>query len=495
MLAAGTRGGRRAWVLVGALLILGIGAVLLLRFHRPGPPIRVLLVVSEGGAGLSPHEARAAATLLQEHLESLTPLSTTIAMGMPVRSVHEPGHWLLCQVEPSRVGNLLALRYRWAWSEQLGGASVPWTERVLSAGSPVAIAASYADGMPLKARRGALVRSVPRDPEHFWSLVQAMVWRTGGTRQQEAEALVGAVAQAEPDCVSAWVTYGNLLFRNIMDIPERDRLARQFEAEANLSRALMLVPGHPRGTMLLAELKTSSGNTREALDLILGALRARPGSPTLLLGFTRAARTAGLLELAKRADALRLRNSFPEMDSYGWDKTLLYSGEWDRFRQSLNDRPGYPPHAAVPFFRGYLALLRGREAEAIPEFQRAEEVPNGTWQYVQLARVFRLALEKNRPVALKALDELGEAMAKTRIPDPELTIHLAEAYAFLDQPNAAMRTAGQAFTQGFGCREWYERSPLLVPLHAHPRWKFLLQHVQERRALLEGRFPISVLPE
>jgi hypothetical protein len=58
---------------------------------------------------------------------------------------------------------------------------------------------------------------------------------------------------------------------------------------------------------------------------------------------------------------------------------------------------------------------------------------------------------------------------------------------------SAMEMAGRAFARGFGCTVWYERSPMLEPLRSLPKWRALMQHLQERQALMEERFPVGLL--
>ena len=61
------------------------------------------------------------------------------------------------------------------------------------------------------------------------------------------------------------------------------------------------------------------------------------------------------------------------------------------------------------------------------------------------------------------------------------------------RPSDATAQADRAFARGFGCTVWYERSPMLEPLRSLPKWKALMQHLQERQALMEERFPVGLL--
>ncbi|MDE3033631.1 MAG: hypothetical protein KGI56_08215, partial [Acidobacteriota bacterium] len=88
-----------------------------------------------------------------------------------------------------------------------------------------------------------------------------------------------------------------------------------------------------------------------------------------------------------------------------------------------------------------------------------------------------------------------QARVGMREPDGEFSLRLAEAYALLGDRASAMDMAVRAFGRGFGCTEWYERSPMLQPLRALPQWQALIQHLQERQGLMESTFPSSLVED
>ena len=126
--------------------------------------------------------------------------------------------------------------------------------------------------------------------------------------------------------------------------------------------------------------------------------------------------------------------------------------------------------------------------KALEAFRRAERDPSAQKHVAQLAKAFRLQLEGHHPEALAALSELDRQRTGLRVPDGEFTFSMAEAAAYLGDQGQAMDLAHRSFSQGFGCTQWYERSPLLSSLQGLPRWKALLQHLHERQALMEARY-------
>jgi len=269
----------------------------------------------------------------------------------------------------------------------------------------------------------------------------------------------------------------------------------QSETEAQLRRGLLLVPGHPRGTFLLSLLMTDAGNQREALDLLLQARRRQPYNPTLLTGIAYAARGAGLLPLSRRAMDLRDGVAFAQVQSQAVDITCLYTGEIQRFEASLKEQSGHlrTTSGVLPFYRGYLALVQGDHARAHLEFQAAAALTNGYPNIIRLSEIFELILQGRKDDAWKKLREYDQERIGMREPDGEFTLRLAEAYALMGDRASAMEMASRAFARGFGCTEWYERSPMLEPLRGLPRWKALMEHLRERQKLMEDRFPIGLL--
>ena len=484
------------------LVLLGAGSGVAWFMARQGirGPLRILLITptpAQGPGALDAAEGRAIGALVQDLLEQRGGFAVTSVTAIPadLELFRGQSRTLLVQLEPQRQGGLLALPYRFVWGHQVASGGARWT--------PVAASAL----MPSQAFEGFLRRFpspvqpsvkglLPRSAEVFWELVRAGAWRLQNDHLEEALALTEEASRQEPDCASAWILLGNLRYRQMLNKPSALR-QEQSESEANLQRGLALAPGHPRGTFLLSLLKTDSGNHREALSLLLLARRRQPYNPTLLTGIAYAARGAGLLPLARRAMDLRDNLAFATLQPQAVDLTCLYTGEITRFEASLQEQPGHlrSTSGVLPFYRGYLALVRGDQALAQREFRSAEALANGYPNILRLSGIFDLILEGKKDLAWKQLREYDQERIGMREPDGEFTIRLAEAYALVGDRASAMDMAGRAFARGFGCTEWYERSPMLEPLRGLPKWKALVQHLRERQSLMEDRFPIGLLED
>jgi len=480
------------------LLIGGGGLAWLVSRQGLRAPLKVVLIsaATEEPGGLESAQLRAIGALVQDHLEQYGGFAVTSLTDIPndLEPLQDRPRTLMVLLEPRRHGDLLELGYRFVWGKALAADQpLPWISGRVQPLPPGAAFDAFLKGFPVPVPRsgGALL---PEASEVFWDLVQAGAWRLQNTHLEEALALAEQSTVKAPGSASAWILLGNLRYRWMLDRPSAFRQERT-DAEACLSRGLALAPAHPRGTFLLSLIKSDTGNQADALDLLLQARQRQPHNPTLLTGIAYAARGAGLLALSRRAVDLRDSLAVAQLQPQSVDITCLYTGELARFEASLREQPGHlrTTSGVLPFYRGYLALVRGDRARAREEFHAASDKAHGYQTILRLGEIFELILEGQKDQAWKLLREFDQDRTGMREPDGEFTIRMAEAYALLGDRASAMEMANRAFARGFGCTAWYERSPMLEPLRALPKWKALMQHVRERQKLMEDRFPLHVL--
>ena len=332
---------------------------------------------------------------------------------------------------------------------------------------------------------------LPRDPGHLLPLAEVCGTALAGN---ESEATQGAQAAAEleaeePRNAPAAFARGADLYLLLL-APGAPDLQSQSSCGAEFDRALDLSRGYPRAAALAGRFHTDTGDQRRALAILREATGRWPRAAGLMPTVAYAARTTGLLDIARAAlqkeDALA--GSLPEALLLTRNSDL-YAGAWDRFQVSLGTGTDERPDPMRDFYRGYIRLLRGSADEALTFFRKAALPTSESPAFQSLAMVYRLALEGHRPEALLALRNLARSRHEARIPDGEFTFKLAEAFCFLAQPEEGMDAAQLAFSQGFGCTPWFERTPLLAPLHELPRWRALISHLRARQQLLEAEFP------
>ena len=484
------------------LLLLGAGTGLAWLLARRGAhrPVKIVLITAPPApdSGLDAPQGRALGALVQDHLELFGGFAVTNVTDPPqdLDSFRGEANTLLVQLQPSRRGENLELSYKYLWSQQVRKGLPPvWTPHEGTALPPVEAFDRFLKAFPRPVTSGG-PSLTPRTPRVFWDMVQASAWRLQNQHLDTATQLAEQTTRDAPDCASTWILYGNLRYRYILNSPEAFR-HEQTDTEAQLQHGLTLAPGHPRGTFLLSLLMADSGDQREALDLLLRARRRQPFNPTLLTGIAYAARGAGLLPLARRAMDLRDGLAYARLQPQAVDITCLYTGEIPRFEASLQEQAGHlrSTSGVLPFYRGYLALVRGDQPLAQREFGVAAHLEHGYPSLVRLSEIFELILHGQKDTAWRKLREYDQERIGMREPDGEFTIRLAEAYALLGDRASAMDMASRAFARGFGCTAWYERSPMLAPLRSLPKWKALIQHLKERQVLMEDRFPVGLLED
>lgn len=474
---------RRAWLRAAAALGLGLagaGSAGLVGCDRQRETMRVHLDLTLQPGGPEPFPGLPGLhTLLVDHLECLGGLTV---LPWPAPGGPEDARTRACflRIGASLGPGTLALAVDVSYANGMRPAP--------RASGPLAPAAAFdwlTRNTPLRLQASAPSRLCPRDASAFAPLLAALVQEDEVSRSQSILNLSRELLRRDPDCATSHFLLGNQLYNQLLLHPlEQDSQWKAFQA---YRAGLELMPHHPRGVAGFAQLLADAGLHRDAFSLLEGALADHPMVPRLYRSLGYVARTSGLLELARRAlrrvDQLTL--GLPGSPS---ENTYLYLGDFEAFRSSCRPQ-GTGRDARIRFYLGYLALADGDRAGAAAAFRSALAVPGGWYGFEELCALFLDALEGRPAEAAERLRALAQKRSALRAPDGEFTFKLAEAAAFLGDRDRAMELGELAFTQGFGCTRWYERSPLFAPARGTARYETLHQHLRERQSLLESRFP------
>jgi len=485
-----SHGARGLRFLLAISLLIGLGLAVYAGLHVLLRQPAAILLVETQSPHLDDQERAALDTLLQDHLECLGGLPVANASRLPALAslAGFSGRTLILTPVATRQDDHLALHFRYTWLHQLRrDPTGSWRESQVLQGSPAPTILRALKTLPLDLSKTESDHLLPTRDDLFWKLLQAQAWHRDDGRLEGAQTLGALVTEAEPHCASAWILRGDILYRRLLSDP-RSHSGSQVEAESHFAKALSLIPHHPRGCFLLAEMRIDAGDQRGALTQLQAAIRQFPRVTALYSGLAYAARTAGLMDLAQRA--LERRDSLcpPAFSQYTNENTYLYLGDRRRFEESLLEIEGNPRNAVIRFYKGYLALRDGDRRGARDSFLKSAATGETIGQFHQLSRLYAdLAIGKDAE-ALQALRELEKSRVGLRVPDGEFTFKMGEAYALLGQREEALDLLSRSFAQGFGCARWYAESPFLGNIRQLPRWKALLLHVQERQQLLEGNF-------
>ena len=475
----------RRLILLPLLAALAAGTFWLGRRDPAPPPARALLLEPIPGAGLDASTAKSLGSLLLDQLELRSPMAVTLLPRLP-QPFQPEGELLVIRPWAAREGDGLRLSLDWALMGP--GRTGAWHSVAPPLSDPAAAIEDAVSALPLRLAP-ANPALLPSGAPAFWNLLAADQAIHSNLDLDGAFTRAQRLAADQPGCASLQATVAHLDTLRILQDPH-PLDGRVDLALAAADRALKLEPGYPRALRFSARILSDEGRQGQALDELQDGLRRHPQSMNLLFALDYTARTAGLMDIAlgARAKIQALWAGSPEPPPTGF--AYLYAGQMEAFEASFRPQPGDPLDGFTEFNLGYALLLRGKEPEALAHFRAAEQDPVNEAHFRALAQAFRLQIEGKPDAARAALDTLDRSRVGLQVPDGEFTFTMAEAAAWLGEEGRAMDLAERAFSQGFTCSAWYRGSPFLAKLQALPRWRAILQHVDERRLrLAAGRRP------
>ena len=470
---------RRVGIAILLIALPAGGWILWRRFHQPPPTIRVLLLDPVGGDGLDWAMTQSLSALLVDELETRSDLAVTSLPKLP-EPFQPAGDLVIIRPTALREGNYLRLALEWA---EVGvGRQGAWHLSDPSPGLPALTLRAAVSNLPFNLQHDS-PSLLPEDPDHFWTFLKADSSVYSNVNLNGALETLQVLCSQEPRCALFQASLAHLDTLRILQ--DSHPLYGHVDMALHASeQALLLLPGYPRALHFSGRLLSDQGHQDEALHLLAEGLHLRPHSLNILFAIDYASRTAGLLDIAlgSRERITSLWAISPPPPPTGF--TFLYAGRLAEFESSFQIPAGAPLDGFTEFNLGYAALIRNNPVLARQHFLAAEQDQTAEGQFRMLAKVFRFQLEGDKAGAREALDLLDQSRMGLQVPDGEFTFTMSEAAAYLGEEGLAMDLAQRSFSQGFICDSWYTHSPFMGTLQKLPRWKSILQHVEERRGRL-----------
>jgi TolB-like protein len=272
----------------------------------------------------------------------------------------------------------------------------------------------------------------------------------------------------------AYTTNGSLQFGG------REHYRR---AEAAYDKAIALNPVFPAPRVYMANLFTDTGRVEEAVPLLRVALQNSPNDAEAHWELGYAYRYGGMLEeSATECELARRLDPEVKINSSALN-TYLYLGEYDKFLNSLpsNDSP------LLLFYHGFGSYYKHDYSDAVADFDRAYELAPELLP-AQVGKALSDALQHEEAHGLARLRETETRMNLRGVTDPEAMYKVAQAYAVLGAPDAALHMLQRSTVGGFFCYPYIARDPLLSSLRNSPEFVRLLAQARQRQQQFQMRF-------
>ena len=341
-------------------------------------------------------------------------------------------------------------------------------------------------------RHGLATRSTV-DPEVYNTTLKGKVTIEYATREAQIRQGIELFQKAidrDPTYAPAWAGLGNALWSLAALGSEYVAPAEVREkAIAAAAKALQLDPNLPEAHKACAmiaidgewDLAKAQLHFEKAIELRPGYAAAHDNYGAMLSRqpIPRFDEARKHFEQSRKLDPVSPWN---DISMVAW---WLFQG---KFKEALDEarqaRQRDPTQWILPWQMGFVSLLLGRPAEAVPEFEAALKLQSPDRPAAILAHLgLAYGLAGRRADALKILTEMQEA-SKKRYISP---YYLAAVYSGLGRMDEAFRLVDQALEQRTPwlvvCTPY---DPLSVALRHDSRWKLFIDRLRKLVRLPEG---------
>jgi tetratricopeptide (TPR) repeat protein len=233
----------------------------------------------------------------------------------------------------------------------------------------------------------------------------------------------------------------------------------------------------------MANMFTDTNQVSQAVPLLREVLTTNPNYALAHWELGYAYRFAGMLdESIKECEQARALDPQVKLRSSALN-AYLYSGQYEKFLQSL------PPDenvAYVVFYRGLGHLYLKDTRAAAADFEKAYQLDPSL--YTEIGKAFSYGLNEKRDEGLNLLKTTEAKMKERGVTDAEAMYKIAQAYALLGEPAAALRMLAQSIKGGFFCYSYIKGDPLLVNVRDQGDFAALLETARHAHEEFKHRF-------
>ena len=234
----------------------------------------------------------------------------------------------------------------------------------------------------------------------------------------------------------------------------------------------------------MANLFTDTGRVERALPLLRDFLKTNPNLAEAHWELGCAYRFGGMLaesvaecERARQLDP-RVKLNSSAINGY------LYLGQNEKFLQSL---PENTDTAFVIFYRRLASFCNKNWPLAAEDFDRAYQL-DASLLPAENGKSYSYVIARKNSKALELLRAAENKIDQRGVSDAQGIYKIAEAYSFLGEKSAAMRTLGQSIDKGFFPYPVFVSDPLLGPLRRETGFNVLRKVAQQRYETFKSSF-------
>ena len=264
--------------------------------------------------------------------------------------------------------------------------------------------------------------------------------------------------EIDPGYALTWAHLGRSLTANAsFELGGREQYR---QALAAYQRAIALQPALIEASIYMANLFTDTGQVEKGVPLLRDALKTNPNQAEVHWELGYAYRFAGMLN-ESAAECERARHIDPGVKlGSSTLNAYLYLGQYDRFLESLPRDAG---SALILFYRAFGEYHKKNLPAASADFDAAFEL-RPSLLHARIGKALSEGIRGQGQKGIAILRETEDKVTSRGVGDPEAAYKIAQAYAMLGDPPAALRALKSSIEGGFFSYPYFVTDPLLASL-------------------------------